>query len=94
MDHRGILGMYHCIDKRRNHRKFYHVLWDNNKRKYLCKYGRIGNVNPNLKYYDYTFNQMKKLIDSKLKKGYRKVPGHPTEIGHPNNAEDYINNIA
>lgn len=83
-----MLGMYHCINPIKNHKKYYHVLWDNNKQCYVCKYGRIGN-SPQIKEYRKTKREMEALIRSKIKKGYNHIPGYETKIGN-NNTLEYL----
>ena len=86
------LGMYHCIVPELNQRKYYHVLWDNNDKCYICKYGRLGKA-PMVKKYDKTTSEMAKFMRTKVNKGYRKQGGFETIIGAMNNAEEYIRSL-
>lgn len=85
----SFLGMYHCIQPENNHKKYYHVLWDNNEKNFLCKWGRIGST-PQVKRYEKSHAEMAVFMRSKIRKGYKPVAGYEEEIGQRNNAHDYI----
>jgi len=76
---RELLGRYHCIDPSKNHRKFWHIVFDRSTQTYIATWGRIGNSSPAPK--EYTEAQVRKKVREKIKKGYYKADGYTEVIG-------------
>ena len=75
----SIYGRYELIDPTKNHRKFWHIVYDQSKQVCIATWGRIGNRSPEPK--EYTVAEAQKKIQQKLKKGYEKVDGYTEKIG-------------
>mgnify|MGYP003585763689 CR=1 FL=1 len=83
------LGRYECVDSSTNTKKYWHLMYDKTKGKYIAIWGRIGNRGQET-LYEGDSTAMKK-VQEKLKKGYVLKSGHETVIG--NNAENFILSI-
>ena len=85
-----LLGRYEFhgqTDKGNPSHKFWHVVYSRTEDSYAVKWGSTV-VRKNIKgeKMDYTESQLRKLIKSKIKKGYKKVDGDYDEVIGSNTA--------
>ena len=91
MIQKELLGRYELINPAVNSYKFWHIVFDRSKQKYLVTYARIGRRAPN----PYFIESKKALtvIRSKIKKGYKKVTEGSYDEVIGENSIDFIKRI-